>query len=284
MQYEVGQSGCLGSRDKFEGDASDRRGSTILAFFWLPIVLIGLLLGSFANVVVYRLPRGESVVRPRSHCLNCFRELSAFENIPLLSWIVQKGRCRGCGTRISARYPATELLVAGAFSYSFWMVGVHWSLFYVLIGDLVAIVASEIDLGVHRIPNILLIWGLAVCLALIAMQVFIGHKDHGIGKFFIAMVVSSGALYIIALISGGGMGMGDVKLVGLLGAISGLLGYGSVFMMLLSAFAIGSIFGIALILLKKAHRKSTVPFGPFIGAGFLVSQASYHFAPHLFGL
>ncbi len=248
------------------------------------IVALGLLLGSFANVVVYRLPRGESVVRPRSHCVNCSRELSAIENIPILSWVVQKGRCKGCGTRISARYPATELLVAGAFGYSFWMTGVHWALLYVIVGDFVAVVSSEIDFSVRRIPNPLLIWGFAMCLLAFVLQALIEHSEYGIKKFLIAMVVSSGAIYVIALLSGGGMGMGDVKLIGLLGAISGLLGYGSVFTMLLSAFAIGSIFGILLILLKRADRKSAVPFGPFIGAGFLAGQASYHFAPHLFGL
>ena len=250
----------------------------------VPVFALGLLLGSFANVVVYRLPRGESVVRPRSHCVNCSRELSAIENIPILSWVVQKGRCKGCGTKISVRYPATELLVASAFAYSCWMIGVHWALLYVIVGDFVAVVSSEIDFSVRRIPNSLLIWGFVTCLAAFFLTVLIGHGGYGIEKFLIAMAVSSGAMYLIAVVSGGGMGMGDVKLVGLLGAISGLLGYESVFTMLLSAFAIGSVFGVSLILLKRADRKSAVPFGPFIGAGFIIGQASYHFAPHLFGL
>ncbi len=240
-------------------------------------------MGSFANVVVYRLPLGESLVRPRSHCITCYRELGAFENVPVISWVVQKGRCRGCGTKISARYPITELLVALTFCCSLWLVGVHWSLVYVLIGDFVAIVASEIDLNVRRIPNLLVIWGFGLCLMSMVLQISLGDSNNQLGKFFIAMVASSGALYVVALLSRGGMGMGDVKLVGLLGAISGFLGYRDVFIMVLSAFALGSIFGIALIVMRKASRKAAVPFGPFIGAGYLVGQLFFHFTPHLLG-
>ncbi len=86
----------------------------------LSMVLLGLLIGSFANVAVYRIPRGESLIKPRSHCVSCDRELSAFENVPVISWVLQKGRCRGCGVRISARYPVTELLTAVVFVYSLW--------------------------------------------------------------------------------------------------------------------------------------------------------------------
>ncbi len=250
----------------------------------LSVVLLGLLMGSFANVVVYRVPRGESLIKPRSHCISCDRELSVFENVPVLSWVLQKGRCRGCGVGISARYPITELLAAVSFAYSLWLVGVHWTLAYVLIGDFVAIVASEIDLEVRRIPNLLVLSGLGLCLVTMVAQVLLSHPNHQLEGFFIALIASSGALYTIALISRGGMGMGDVKLVGLLGAIAGLFGYPSVFILLLSAFGIGSIFGIALIVMKKAGRKSAVPFGPFIGAGYFVSQLVYHFTPHLFGL
>ncbi len=248
------------------------------------VSFFGLLLGSFANVVVYRLPLGESLVAPRSHCISCNRQLKSYENVPVVSWVLQKGRCRGCGVRISSRYPITELLVALAFSGSLWLVGTHWALIYVLIGDFVAIVASEIDLQVRRIPNILVISGFGLCLFSMVVQFSLGDSKHQLGRFFIAMVASSGALYAIAIISRGGMGMGDVKLVGLLGAIIGLLGYRYVFIMALSAFALGSIVGIVLIVMKKAGRKSAVPFGPFIGAGYLVSQLSYHFTPHLLGL
>ena len=249
----------------------------------LSMVLIGLLIGSFANVAVYRIPRGESLIKPRSHCVSCDRELSAFENVPVISWVLQKGKCRGCGVRISAGYPVTELLTAVVFVYSLWLVGVHWALAYVLIGDFVAIVASEIDLEVRRIPNLLVISGFGLCLVAMVVQFLSGDSSGQLDRFFIALIASSGALYAIALISRGGMGMGDVKLVGLLGAIAGLLGYPYVFILILGAFAFGSIFGIALIALKRADRKSAVPFGPFIGAGYIVSQLTYHFTPHLLG-
>ncbi len=250
----------------------------------LVVSVLGLLLGSFANVVVYRLPKGESLIRPRSHCTSCARVLTGYENIPVLSWVVQKGRCRGCGIGISVRYPLTELIVALGFACSLWLVGFQWALIYVLIGDFVAIVASEIDLEVRKIPNRLLISGLALSFGAMIMQILLAGQTHLLERFFIAMMASSGVLYAIALISRGGMGMGDVKMVGLLGAITGVLGYPYVFMMVLGSFAFGSMFGIMLILKKKANRKSAVPFGPFIGGGYLLGQLTYHFTPHLFGL
>jgi leader peptidase (prepilin peptidase)/N-methyltransferase len=116
------------------------------------------------------------------------------------------------------------------------------------------------------------------------VQIVMVERIYPLERFFVSMLAGSAALYVIALISRGGMGMGDVKLVGLLGGITGLLGYRYLFLMLLSAFALGSIYGIALIVTNRASRKSSVPFGPFIGGGYLLSQLAYHFIPHVLGL
>ena len=249
-------------------------------FIYAFCLVLGLLLGSFINVVVYRLPLGESLVRPRSHCVSCNRQLGFHENIPLLSWALQKGRCRGCGVHISLRYPITEASVALAFVYSLWLIGLHLILLYVLIGGCTAIAASEIDLQIRRIPNRLIVWTLMVCLALLAMQVVVFGQFELVQRFVVAMLLGGLSLYVIAILSRGGIGMGDVKLVGLLGGIIGLLGFKYLFLMLLSAFALGSIYGVALIVAKRASRKSSVPFGPFIGGGFFLSQLAYHFIPH----
>ncbi len=246
--------------------------------------ILGLLIGSFANVVIYRLPRGESLARPRSHCIACNRQLTFYENVPVLSWAVQKGRCRGCGVQISVRYPITELAVALAFEYSLWLVGLHMLLIYVVVGDIAAIVASEIDLELRRIPNLLIVAALAICLVSLAVQLVVFGESYFVEKFLVGMVAGSLSLYVIALMSRGGMGMGDVKLVGLLGGIVGLLGYRYLFVMLLAAFGLGSAYGIMLIVTKRASRKSSVPFGPFIGGGYLLSQLAYHFIPHVLGL
>lgn len=247
-------------------------------------VLFGLLMGSFANVVIYRLPRGESIVHPRSRCISCQKELGWLENVPILSWLIQKGRCRGCGVRISVRYPLVEFVVAVVFGYSLWLIGRGWGLPYVLVGDFIAVVGAAIDLEIRRIPNPILIAGFVSVLILLACEVVVNRRFDFVDRSLISLLACSGVFYLIAVLSRGGMGMGDVKFVGLLGAIVGIMGFKYVFVMVLSSFALGSIFGIALIAMKKAGRKSAVPFGPFIGAGYLVSQLSYHFTPHLFGL
>ena len=228
----------------------------------LLIGLLGLLVGSFLNVVIYRLPRGESLVRPASRCPGCGAPVKPYDNIPVVSWLILRGRCRNCGAGISARYPLVELLTAAAFAGTALTRGVDDDLAVWLPFAAVLIAVAFIDLDHRIIPNKILlpaaIWGLAATIA---------FRPDNIDDSLIAGGIAFAALLLAAVAYPAGMGMGDVKLAGVMGVYLG----SGVAPAMLVAFLAGSIVGLAIIAREgKDARKKGVPFGPFLALGGLV--------------
>lgn len=222
---------------------------------------LGLLIGSFLNVVAYRVPRGESLVKPGSHCTTCGDPVRPWDNVPVLSWLALRGRCRGCGERISARYPIVELITGVVFAAIALVNGVDLDLLLELPFAAMLIAVAGIDLEHRIVPNKILlpmaVWGVAATAAVDA------------SLLPEALIAGAGAftfLLVTALIHPKGMGMGDVKLAGVMGIYLGA----SIAPALLLGFLTGSIVGVAILAKHgAAGRKRGVPFAPFLALGGL---------------
>jgi leader peptidase (prepilin peptidase)/N-methyltransferase len=220
----------------------------------------GLLAGSFLNVVAWRLPRGESLIAPGSRCPGCGHPVRPRDNVPVLSWLVLRGRCRDCRQPISARYPLVEATsVALAVAVVLTNDGAHDLLLgLVLIALLVPI--ALIDLDTRLIPNTLTGLG-----AVAALAIGLATDPGGVPQQLIAGAAAGGFLLLAALAQPGGMGMGDVKLAGMLGLFLGR----EVAVALLVALVAGTLVGVAVIARKgtREGRKTAIPFGPFLALG-----------------
>jgi leader peptidase (prepilin peptidase)/N-methyltransferase len=230
-----------------------------------PAALFGLLVGSFLNVVAWRLPRGESLVKPRSKCPGCATQLKAYDNIPVFSWLILRGRCRGCGEKISARYPVVEAVTAALYVL---VVALEYDdveqlvLGLVLVTFLVPI--AVIDLDIKKIPNKLT--APAAVLAVVLGAVLAP------GDLPEQLAAGAGALLFFlapTLIHKKGMGMGDVKLVGVLGLYLGRAVVPAIFI----ALILGVVVGAAVIAMKgmSEGRRAKIPFGPFLAVGALIA-------------
>jgi leader peptidase (prepilin peptidase)/N-methyltransferase len=229
--------------------------------------LLGLLVGSFLNVVIYRVPRGESVVKPRSRCPGCGNEISPRDNIPVLSWLLLKGRCRHCGEPISIRYPAVELLTSLVFVSMALRFGLAWVLPAFLYLGAVGVALALIDLDVKRLPDALTLPSYVVGAVLLGGAA-IADGDAGL---MVRAALGAFALFafyfLLLLIYPPGMGFGDVKLAGVLGLYLGYLGWGTLIVGGFLGFLLGAIVSIGLMLVRRAGRKSKIPFGPFMLVG-----------------
>jgi leader peptidase (prepilin peptidase)/N-methyltransferase len=229
------------------------------------IVLIGFVgaaVGSFLNVVVHRLPRGESLVKPRSRCPACDTQLRAVDNVPLVSWLVLRGRCRTCDAPISPRYPFVEVVTAAVFVAVALARGVDSDLVLELPFAAVLVAVAAIDLEHRIVPNRIVIP--AAVFGLVAAALV----DFGqLPELLIAGAAAFTALFVAALAYPGGMGMGDVKLAGIMGLYLGI----AVAPALLAAFAAGAGVGLAILARDGASaRKRALPFAPFLALGGLV--------------
>jgi leader peptidase (prepilin peptidase)/N-methyltransferase len=223
----------------------------------------GLMLGSFLNVVAFRLPRGESLVRPGSHCPSCGAAVRPYDNVPVLSWLWLRGRCRGCGERISPRYPVVEAITAVLFVAVLAVKGVDADALPGLALVLILVPTALIDLEHRIIPNALMAVGAVVGLALVALTDPSHLADH-----VIAAAGAGGFFFLVVLAYPAGMGMGDVKLAAVLGLYLGA----SVIPAVAIALLAGTLVGAVIIARKgaKAGRKTAVPFGPFLALGGIV--------------
>jgi leader peptidase (prepilin peptidase)/N-methyltransferase len=224
--------------------------------------VLGALIGSFLNVVIHRLPRGESLVRPRSRCPECGATIASYDNVPVLSWLLLRGRCRRCGAPISPRYPLVELLTALAFAAVVLVRGFDEDLVLELpfVATLIALAGIDYDhkLLPNRIVYPLAVYGL-IATALVDRDDLVEHLAAGAGAFVFLLAA------VIAYPRG--MGMGDVKLAGAMGLFLGL----SVIPALLVAFLSGSIVGLAILAREgAAGRKKAIPFGVFLALGGIV--------------
>lgn len=226
------------------------------------VFLFGLLIGSFLNVCIYRIPEGISVAEGFSFCPNCKKRIRPLDLIPVISYVFLRGKCRYCHSAISVKYPLIELLTGVLFILVYFQYGLTILAALTAILTAVLVVISFIDLRHQIIPDGLVL----VVLALgIAALFFSGRSplEHIIGFF-----VVSGLLLAVALLSNGGMGGGDIKLM----AAAGLfLGWKLILLSLILASILGSLISIGLLVSKKANRKSMIPFGPFLSLGILIS-------------
>jgi leader peptidase (prepilin peptidase)/N-methyltransferase len=226
--------------------------------------LFGLLIGSFLNVVAFRLPRKQSLAHPGSHCTSCDAPVKAYDNIPVLSWLVLRGRCRSCAAPIAGRYPLVEAVTAALFA-AVVLVHLHDTASMVLGLVLVAFLVpmALIDLEHQLIPNRLTYPAAAVGLVLGTALDPGGEVER-----LIAFAIAGGILALPAFLHPTGMGMGDAKLVGVLGLYLGA----AVAPAFMVAFAAGTAVGMVIMVRKGLHqgRKTRVPFGPFLALGGIV--------------
>lgn len=218
------------------------------------VFVIGLVFGSFFNVCIYRIPAGISIILPPSHCPFCGKRLTPRELIPIISFLLQKGRCRGCNGTISIRYPLIELLTG----IIFLIIYLHWGISLKTAEGLVftslLIMIFFIDLDVQIIPNILVGIGLAMGLV---FRLFEGDLGNGL----IGVCLGAGIIFIIYILSRGGMGEGDIKMAGMLGSF---LGFPHILLGLFLAFILGGSVGIFLLFAKHKDGKDRMAFGPFL--------------------
>jgi leader peptidase (prepilin peptidase) / N-methyltransferase len=226
--------------------------------------VLGAIVGSFLNVVSYRLPRHESLISPASHCPKCATPVKPYDNIPILSWLLLRGHCRSCAAPISPRYPLVEALTAalcaGAVLAHASASGIALSVALILL----VVPAAMIDLEHRIIPNAITALG-----AVLALVIGLTLDPAGEPERLIAAAGAGGLLLLAALAYPGGMGMGDVKLAGVMGLFLGR----AVAPAILVALLAGVLVGAAIIAQKGAHagRKTAVPFGPFLALGALVA-------------
>ena len=227
------------------------------------LLAAGMIVGSFVTVIAHRVPRGEQFVTGRSRCPSCDAQIAAYDNLPVVSWIALRGRCRACGARISPRYPLTELGL-----------GLLWAVTYLVIGDenltelalglvfcAVLVTITLTDLEQRLIPNKIVLAG---ALAAVAIAL---TDPPSLGERGIAAVAAGGFLLVVALLYPRGMGMGDVKLAAMMGLYLGR----AVAPALLIAFAAGALVGIAMMARHgSTARKRAIPFGPFLALGGVV--------------
>jgi len=233
--------------------------------------LFGAVIGSFLNVCIHRLPRGTSIVWPASACPACGRALSWFENLPIARYLFLRGRCRTCGAPISARYPIVEALTAAMFAVAWWYYGPGPMLISRLIFGCALIVLFAIDLEHHLLPNVITLTGIVIGFLLSFTTDQPGWRSSLIG-----IVAGGGVLFLIAEIyyrvrHEEGLGMGDVKMLAMMGAF---LGWPLAILSLMIASVAGTIIGIGLILTGRGTMKYALPFGTFLAIGAAVSAAA----------
>lgn len=243
--------------------------------------IFGLAIGSFLNVVIYRVPIGKSVVSPASACPNCGSGIHAYDNVPLVSWLALRGKCRSCSEPISARYPLVELgtgllffvvsLPLGAqlatVQPTVTMIASGLTLVAFLYLAAISIALAFIDVEHHRLPNSIVLPSYLVGGVLLSVSGIMAGDYAALVRAGIGMAAMALGYFLLSVAWRGGMGFGDVKLAGVLGIYLGYTGWGALAVGSLGAFFLGGAFGLALILLHKSTRKSGIPFGPWMVLG-----------------
>ena len=235
------------------------------------VTLAGLAVGSFLNVVVHRVPRGESVVRPGSACPACAAPVRPRDNVPVAGWLLLRGRCRDCAQPISARYPLVELTTATLFAVLALRFGLDPVLPAYLYLAAVGVALALIDVATHRLPDVLTLPAYPAVAALQALATLLGSPSGSLRRALLGGLAMYAVYLALALAHPAGMGFGDVKLSGVLGMAAAWLGWGSFFVGLLGGFLLGGGWGIALLVSGRGSRKSRVPYGPFMLLGCLLA-------------
>lgn len=237
--------------------------------------LLGLVIGSFLNVVIARVPADVSLLR-ESQCPRCEASIRPWQNVPVLSWMLLRGRCAGCHQPISARYPLIELATALLFVATAWWVlaletpsvagGIVIFVAYAWFAA-ISIALTMIDLDTRRLPNVIVLPSLVLLAVLLMVAAFI----TGDFEVLLRAAIRAAALFafyaLLGILRPGGMGGGDIKLAAVVGLMLGWIGWGALIVGAFTAFVLGGIVGIALMLGRRATRRSAIPFGPWMLAG-----------------
>jgi leader peptidase (prepilin peptidase)/N-methyltransferase len=245
---------------------------SLAAFICLSAVA-GLCIGSFLNVVAYRLPAGLSIVSPGSACPGCGTSIAAYDNVPVISWLALRGRCRACDTGISARYPLTEAATGALFAAVVLATHAHAQVWLDLCFVAALVAIARIDLEHRVIPDRIL-----APLAVVALALTAAVSPRELPARLIAAAAGGGVLLAAVLAYPKGMGMGDVKLVAVMGLVLGTAVAPALFIAALA----GSVVGIAIVARRglAAGRKTAIPFGPFLAFGGLVGMFAGHAIVH----
>ncbi|MCX5811026.1 MAG: prepilin peptidase [Proteobacteria bacterium] len=232
------------------------------------LFIFGAIVGSFLNVCIYRLPRIKSIVVPSSFCPTCEKPIKLYDNIPIISYLLLRGKCRQCSAHISIRYPIVEFITAFLFFMLFKKCGLSFELFVSMLFISLLIAISFIDLDFKIIPDVLSIGGLIAGFILAFFRKpFFFYLDALYGIF-----LGGGILFVIAygyqlLRKREGMGGGDIKLLAMIGAFCGIKG---VIFSLMAGSLLGTLVGIPMMLIKGEDAKYAIPFGPFLSLGALI--------------
>ncbi|HEX3426759.1 MAG TPA: prepilin peptidase [Acidimicrobiales bacterium] len=248
----------------------------------LVTAVLGLTFGSFLNVVIYRVPRKESVVTPRSACPNCHTAIASRDNIPVLSWLLLGGKCRTCHDPISARYPMVELATGLLFVGAGLRFGLSWSLpaFLVFLAGMLALAFTDLDHYLLPVRIVYPVLGLVALLLTVAAAAT-GHWSQ-LAVAAISGAVAFSAFFALNFINPKWMGFGDVRLAGLIGLALGWLGAGVALVGFFAAFLFGALVGVVLIATKRLERGSHIPFGVFLALGAAVAVFAGHPLVHLY--
>jgi len=238
------------------------------------VALLGLAVGSFLNVVIARVPAGESLVRPGSHCPRCQATIRARHNVPVVSWLVLHGRCADCAEPISVRYPMVELVTALLFVATTLNVAkLHLLpalpayLFFVAVG----VALTAIDLSVMRLPNAIVYPSYVVLALLLTGASLVEGSVQPLARAAVGCVGMLAFFFALVLANPKGLGLGDVKLAGVIGAALGFLSYPALVVGAFAAFVLGGLVGGVLLVSRRATGKTMLPFGPAMVAGALVA-------------
>jgi leader peptidase (prepilin peptidase)/N-methyltransferase len=241
------------------------------AIFFVQVVwflTLGLCLGSFANVLIWRVPRKEGGwAWGRSHCPKCNATIRAYDNIPLISFLILRGKCRDCHAKIAWRYPLVELLMGVAFALLFWTTGWSWSLLEYGIFVFGLVTVSFIDLDHMILPDVFTLPGIAIGLLGAAL-----NPERSFWSAFWGVIFGGGLLWLVAYIyfvarRREGMGGGDIKLLAWIGAV---LGWSAIPFVILVSSVVGSVVGIVIALRSKSGMSSVIPFGPYLALSALL--------------
>ena len=240
-------------------------------YLYFIVFIFGSIIGSFLNVCIYRMPRNISVILPSSRCTACNNPIRPWDNIPIFSYFLLGGKCKHCKEKISIRYPIVEAMNAILYVIVLWRYGFGWNslVYFVLCSALIII--TFIDLEFQIIPDRITLLGIPLGLVLGSFLLddpFMRANALGYKASSIGFLAGGGIFYFIAVISRGGMGGGDIKLMAMVGAF---MGWKAVLLTMFLGSLTGSVIGIFLMVYKKKGRKSKIPFGPFLAFGTIIS-------------
>lgn len=230
----------------------------------------GAAFGSFLNVVVYRVPRGESIVRPPSRCPSCGTDIGTLDNIPILSWLLLRGRCRSCRAPISFRYPLIEAATAALWVGCALRFDVLEEAAFAAVACTVLLALAAIDLEHRRLPNVIVLPSAAAAVVWV-LGVAVARGDIDVLVTALACGAAAFALFFLIAFVSGGMGMGDVKLAGFIGVVTGRFAWEVTVAAVFASFFIGGAVAIGLLMARRAGRKSAIPFGPSMAAGAVLA-------------